>query len=1020
MAASGIGEQPDSHDLLGRCSGAFPDPTRAAAEITRLARGASPRALKLATLLSTVPDPEGALGSLGRLSEAGRLPERDEALRALILLAGHSAWLAEVIQVDGRALEAAIEARRQPVPAADGVREALRRSLRTSSPGGFWRSLRSFKERQIAAIALRDFHREWPMTEVVEQLSFLADAIVAEALGRALSEAMAEFGAPLGYDASGRRKKATATVMALGKLGGLELNYSSDVDLLFLYSHDGETRGAGSDPATVITNKEFFTRVAEILTRGLSAPEGGGWILRVDWGLRPGGKDGDLALPLHATVAYYRTWARPWERQALIKARTAAGDGRLGRRFISQIQELVYPRAPEADATDAIRVMKDRIDASLAGSGRTGFDLKLGRGGIREIEFHVQGLQILHAGPDPWLRDPNSQRALHRLAERGHLSRAEHATLTAAYQFLREAEHRIQIRQNLQRSTLPSDERELVILARAMSYADLAPGRAAEMFLADLDRHRGEVRQLYDAFIASQSQKRLERPIAPDLFLDPMSDSEMMEILSGAGCSDPGALVVVIRRARRHLTAPSVPVENRRAFRQVTPVILRGITSVASAPRSLRNLERLLESLAVDPAGMMAFLERPERFAPILRLFGGSQPLSDLLIHRPALMLDPAFDRALASDRTLTAHVAAVRARVRSGGSFAGNLAALRHYQQEELLLIGLKDLSRQMNIRAVRRALTDLAEACVRGAYAAAVSGMRFEGRPVPRHVSVLGLGRLGYREMDYGSDLDLVFLYHAAGADAATHAAACDLATRVVEALDTITREGPLYAVDTRLRPFGAEGEMAQTSASLLDYLREQAGVWEMQAYLKARCVAGDLRAGERAVRRAEQAILERASREDPGAAIRAMRERLRAASEHPDEDLKSGIGGTYAIQFTLQYLQLRHHVPSPPARNTLRLMRTMRDLDLIGEKSYTLLFKAERFLRRLEHQLRLIHGRSVTRIPENRDLLAEVAAGLGYDGPPEEAVESLGRDLRANRAAAEEAFERVISPGAAGGRH
>ncbi len=1019
MEASGTGAVPADRDLVALCSGAFQVPSRAASEIARLAGGARARAQRLASLLAATPDPEGALGSLALLAQSRRLPEGDEPLRALVLLAGHSPYIAEVIRVDPEALAVALQARRQPVPATESYERALQRSLRGSGGEGFWQALRSFKERHVAAIALRDFHREWPLAVVVEQLSLLADAILEAALARALAEAEALLGKPFGFDASGRRQKATAAVVALGKLGGLELNYSSDVDLLFLYSHDGETRGAGRDPSAVVSNKEFFTRAAEIFTRGLSSPEGGGWVLRVDWGLRPGGKDGDLALPLPAAVAYYRTWARPWERQALIKARAACGDRRLGRRFITLVQDLVYPGTPDSDVTDAIRLMKDRIDASLAESGKASSDLKLGRGGIREIEFHVQGLQILHAGSDPWLRDPNSLRALHRLAEKGHISRSDHAMLTSAYQFLREAEHRIQIRHNLQRSTLPAGERDLTILARAMAYGDPAPGRAAQAFLADLDRHRGEVRRHYDDFIASQSQKRLERAIAPDPFLDPMSDSEMMQVLALAGCSDPGTLVAVIRRARRHLTAPSVPVGNRRAFREVTPIILKALSGVTSAPRALRNLERLLESLSVDPSGMLAFLERPERFGPIVRLFGGAQPLSELLIHSPALMLEPAFDRALASDRTLTAHVSALRACLRPALSFAESLGALRRYQQGELLLIGLKDLSRQMSIRAVRRALSDLAEACVRGAYSAAVAGMRAEGRRVPRHVSVLGLGRLGYREMDYGSDLDLVFLYHGGRADAATHAAACDLASRVVEALDTITREGPLYAVDTRLRPFGAEGEIAQTSSSLLDYLRERAGVWEMQSYLKARSVAGDLRAGERAVRRAEQVILARAAKEDPGPALRSMLERLRAASERPEEDLKSGIGGTYAIQFTLQYLQLRHRIPSQPAGSTLRLMRILQDLDLLDEKTYTGLFKAERFLRRLEHQLRLIHGRSVTRIPESTDLLAEIAAGLGYGGAPARAVQALVRDLRKSRGAVERIFERVVSPRAAGKR-
>jgi glutamate-ammonia-ligase adenylyltransferase len=1007
--------------LTARCSLGFQKAARAARDILKIASGDGARALRLAGYLTSSPDPAGALSHLTRFVQSRDLPPTDETLRVLALLFGHSPYLAEVLQVDPGALPEAMGSRRRPAPAAETYRAALRRALRGVSEDPRWRALRAFKDRRMAGIALRDFMKEWTLPEVTEQISFLADAILEESLDTVLREMTSVYGQPSGYDESGRRQRATAVILALGKLGGVELNYSSDVDLLFVYSHDGETRGLGKDPSTVIPNKEFFTRVAEAFTRRLTSSDGSGWILRVDWGLRPGGKDGDLTLPLSATAGYYRTWARPWERQALIKARSVAGDLELGRRLLHEVEDLVYPEEPQTGATDAIRDIKDRIDASLASRGTVAVDLKLGRGGIREIEFNVQGRQVLHAGRDPWLREANSLKAMHRLADKGHLSRGDHAVLTSAYQFLREAEHRIQIRRNLQRSTLPSGQGEMSVLARSMGYADPAPGRATEAFLADLEQHRTMVRALYDGFLASQSQKRLELEAAPDPFLDSLSDPEAKELLRAAGWPELETLLAGVRRIARHLSPPAVPVENRRAFRQVSPVILREIPSVASPARALRNLERLLESLSVDPAGMRAFLEEPERFGPILGLFGGSQPLSELLIHRPALLLDPAFLRALATDRSMAAHASALAARLQKCGSFAASLAALRHYQQAELLLIGLKDLSRQITIRAARRALSDLAEGSVRGAFKAAVARHQEQGHKVVRSFVVLALGRLGYREMDYGSDLDLVFIYQTARADPDLHTRAGLLATGVVEALDTITREGPLYAVDSRLRPFGGEGEIAQSAGTLLEYLKGPAGVWEMQSYLKARPVAGDLRAGERLLRKAEQAILDRAAREDLPGAVRSMRERLRAAASNPDDDLKSGRGGTHTVQFALHYLQLAHHVPSPPRKSTLRLLRSLRDLDLISEGAYTNLFRGERFLRRLEHQLRLIQGRSVTRMPDRADLLAEVARGLDYGGTQENAVAALTRDLGTHRAAIERAFDHVVpSPPSGSGRH
>jgi glutamate-ammonia-ligase adenylyltransferase len=998
-----------AESLTQSCARVFEDSRRASADLLRIAGGSGERAGALLTLLGAVPDPDAALTCLARFTRTSPLPAGDEERRALLQVFGHSLYLTELILEDPSIFEQAMESRRRSIPTPEELEGRLGELCGGRPREERWRALRRFKEQCLLSIALRDFLSEWPLAEVTEQLSLLADTLLGAAVRFVLEEVESRYGKPTGYDEEeGQRQDASAALLALGKLGGRELNYSSDVDLLFLYSHDGETQGIEGQPRTVITNKEFFTLVAQGLTRRLASAPGGGWILRVDWGLRPGGKDGDLTLPLEAALAYYRSWARPWERQALIKARSVAGDPALSQRFIHAVQGLAYPENPGGAATDSIRVMKDRIDASLAARGTAASDLKLGRGGIREIEFSVQGRQILHAGRDAWLRESNSMRALHKLAEKRHLSRTEFGALAAAYEFLREAEHRIQIRRNLQRSTLPSAPREMRVLARTMGHTDPNPSRVPEGFLVELDRHRATVRSHYDAFLASQSQERLEEVPSPNPFLDPLDESEAIRSLAAEGWPDPPALLGTVRRIARHLAPPAAPAAVRRLFRLATPVILREGAALARPAHALRNLERLIESLAVDSPALGRFLERPERLAAILRLLEGSQPLSNLLIHRPQLLAEPAFERALAADRNLRTHMEAISKRLEGKSSFVERLAGLRLYRQGETLLIGIKDLSNQLTLRAAIRALSELGEACVRGALRSAREALVGEGEDRVPGFCVLALGRLGYREMDYGSDMDLVFLYRAPDDAAGAHASANDLAGRVVEALATITREGSLYAVDTRLRPFGSEGELAQPSEALLRYLGQRAGVWEMQSYLKARAVAGDLRLGERLLRRAERVILDRARREDLAGAIREMRDRLREAGAPPSEDLRSGDGGINTVGFTLQYLQLRHHVPSPPRKSTTRLLMALRDLDLVDADSHAALYKGHRFLRRFEHQLRLIHGRAITRVPRSGDLLAEVARGMGYTG---ESQTALLADLGRRRAEIEEAFDRIV---------
>jgi glutamate-ammonia-ligase adenylyltransferase len=1004
--------------LEGSAAAAFEDPAQARVRAARLAGGSAQAAGRLLGLLASVPDPDGALTAAERLAAAAPLPDGDDALRALLLIFGHSPYLTEIILGAPPLFSEAWEARRSPAPTSEQHLAWLRAELASASADASGRLLRRYKERGVLAVALRDFLREWSLTEVTEQLSHLADAVLAVTLDAAVRAMEERFGAPAEEDEEGRRRRAACALIGLGKLGGMELNYSSDVDLLLLYSGDGETTGSGRDGGGVVTTKEFFTRAGEEMTRRLGGAGGDGWILRVDWGLRPGGRDGDLTLPLDAALAYYRTWARPWERQALIKARFVAGDPGLGRRFAEAVEPLAYPPAADPAVAEAIRDLKDRMDAALAARGAGAAHLKLGRGGIREIEFNVQARQILHAGRDPWLRERNTLRALHRLADRGRLSRSEHSALTAAYQFLREAEHRIQIRRNLQRASLPADPRELRVLGRAMGFLEPGPGRETESFLAALERHRTEVRTLYDAYFAGLAQERFEEAPPADPFLDEMKGAAALEALEAAGLAEPRDLLGHVRRIARLLQPPAAGPEIRREFRRASPMVLRQVAALPNPARTLRCLEALMESLAVEAGGMARFLERRDLLAPLLQLFSGSQPLAGLVIHRPRLLLGHAFERAPAAERSLDQHLKLMRGALAACGSHAERLAALRLYQQAETLRIGLRDLSHQLTLRGALRALSDLAEASVRGALQAAWESAAPGGAPPPRDFCVLGLGRLGYREMDYGSDLDLVFVYRAAADDAAAHVQAGDLAARMVDALASITREGPLYAVDTRLRPFGSEGELAQSGETLLRYLETQAGVWEMQSYLKARPVAGDLRFGGRLLRRAERMLLDRARREPLAAAIRSMRERLREAAPAGASDFRSGAGGVNTVQFTLQYLQLRHHVPSPSRKSTSRLLRTLRDHGLLDDDRHRALFRGHQFLRRLEHQIRLIQGRAVTCVPASADVLLEVARALGYpQDDPREATSALIEDLDARRGEVERAYLHLVPESDAG---
>ncbi|HKY31072.1 MAG TPA: bifunctional [glutamate--ammonia ligase]-adenylyl-L-tyrosine phosphorylase/[glutamate--ammonia-ligase] adenylyltransferase [Candidatus Polarisedimenticolia bacterium] len=1002
------------------------DPARGEADLTRIApsSGGDSFFRLLARLLPEIPDPDLALVHLERYCREGPLPADPESLDTLLTLLGFSPYLAESIINDRGFLPELIRHRRAGPWGPDEYRGALARWMRIARPEDPWDALRTFKRRTNLRIGLRDLQRRASFVEVSREIAHAADALVEAGLEMVLSSMIERFGRPQAYDAAGRIVEASLAVISLGKLGGMELNYSSDIDLLFLYSGDGVTSGTAGRPGSHIGNKEFFTQAAEALTRGLGHIGPEGQVFRVDCRLRPGGRDGDLVAELESAIVYYRTWARPWERQALIKARACAGDHALAARFLERIEPILYPAEPDPLATQGIREMKDRIDAHLARAGTRERHVKLGRGGIREIEFTAQALQLAHGGREPWVREGNTLLALHRLADKGLLSGAEHGALTGAYVVLREVEHRLQLHRNLQRSTFPEPPREQRVLARSLGYRDSLARAEAAGLRSDLDRHRSAVRLVYDAVLGRLSQVTLQEEAGPDPFLDELPDVTVIALLRAAGIADAASLLGSIKSIARLLASHHVPPEARRAFRHVTPVLVRELAASAAPVRALRTLERFLASFALEPGGLAALFASREIVPPLIRLFAGSQALSSALIHRPGLVLEEGFGAAIAHQPSVQEHLQRLAGESASRDT-AGMAAFLRTYQRAQQLYIGLRDLNGQARVPTVQRALSDLAEAILRVCTAAAARACGWEtadGDATPGF-AVLGLGKMGYREMDYASDLDLVFVYDPGAREiAARHAAAGLLASRVVETLTSITREGALYAVDTRLRPFGTQGELAQPAAQMLSYFRTTAGVWEMQSFLKARPVAGDIALGEQITANLEEAILTRARQEDVGRAVGEMRDRL--AREAPGNeggvDIKLGEGGLGSVQFAVQFLQLRHAIPSPPHKRTARLLASLRSAGVLDEASYRTLFTGFQFLRALEHQVRLSHGRPASRLPASEEAVEEIARACGYArerGLP--ARSGLLADLARHRQGIEAVFRHVLERSGEAGR-
>ncbi|MGH9797140.1 MAG: hypothetical protein ACRD5D_03175, partial [Candidatus Polarisedimenticolia bacterium] len=788
----------------------------------------APAARELAIHAIRLPDPGEALRHLERLVAAAGRPD-PRRLHAFLVLASHSPYLADWCVRHPAFLEA-LPARL--APAAPRTREDLHEDLarfRALNTGaGLSAALRLFRHREYLRIALADFTGTADLAGTTRSLSILADVLLERAVREARAPLEARYGRPTSRGEQGDLEEAGFAIVALGKLGGEELNYSSDIDLLYLFSRDGETAGGGA--GGVITNREFFTHLGAEVTRLIGGQGPEGQVFRVDLGLRPGGKDGELVVSVRAAIAYYRSWAEPWERQALIKARPAAGDAAMGKRFVDETRPLVYPAEPDPYLTLEIAAMKDRIDGMLRVSGRTTSDIKLGRGGIRELEFAVQALQLQHGGRDPWVRQPNTLLALHRLADKGYLTTAEYAGLLQACVFLRHVEHRLQLGSTRRTALLPERPDALARLARRLP-PEAATGGEAPPFAEVLERHREAVRRFYDSVLGGASQTPLGAG-GPDLWFDRVDEPELRQRLVAAGIADPDAALRPLRMIRRALRPAAGVDDLRRALRRSGPALLLAAGRAASPPRAFVNLEKLLSVLAADTSDLVRFLTHRELLEPTLRLLGRSDLLAALFIRQPEILkvLD---DRARL---VRTPAVAETRARlldaVRGPGETRLRAGALRRRHREELAILAIRDINRHATLREVLKGLSDLADGTLEAAIELAAAGA---GTDTP--VAVLGLGRLGYREIDYGSDLDLVFLHQGRGPDAAgARAAAAPLCERVIRLLTTLSRDGQLYNVDLRLRPSGREGDITSSPEALKGYLASAAEVWEMQSFLKA----------------------------------------------------------------------------------------------------------------------------------------------------------------------------------------
>jgi glutamate-ammonia-ligase adenylyltransferase len=1033
------------------------DPDRSRRNLTALAGHLGPDAFldlmgPLARWLPRSPDPDLALNNVERLFSrpAARsllsafVEGRGRTFDTLLRVVGSSQFLADVLASDPGAVEL-LRGQAGRSPEVSELQTDLRADVAAAADdAAVLRAFRRFRRRQLLRIGVNDIVHDRPLEEVTRDISRTAEAAVRVAVEHARQRLAARYGEPRAANGSPGR----LAVIALGKLGGEELNYSSDIDLLFVHDGEGETRGRRR-----IAAGEFFDRVVADAVRLLSAHTSDGQAYRVDLRLRPEGRRGSLSRSLSSTLSYYDAMGRTWERQALIKARPVGGDGDLGDEFVQAIEGFVYRKYFSFSEIGEVKALKRTIERKARSAGAGGRDVKAGRGGIRDIEFAVQFLQLLNGGDLSAVRERNTLSAIRALAQAGCLTEQEERILDDTYRFLRKLEHRLQLMFDLQTHRLPDDADELARLARRMGYharssapASSAPAASAgldgmsaqsrrpeledvpftpplsarpllvdplDAFLFDLDA-KTELNRVILHHLLHQAFEEDEQTVAPeaDLVLDPQPDEvTIAAVLDRYGFRD-------VRGAYQNLSQlaqEAVPFLSARRCRHflasIAPRLMREIGLTPDPDQTLTNLEKVTASLGAKAVLWELFSFNPPSLKLCLDLCAGSQFLSDILINNPG-MIDELLDSlVLNRPRTLDelrSELAALCANATDVGPI------LHSFRDKELLRIGVADLLRKTPESQTAAGLSDLAETIV-GQIAALELPRVVRRFGEPRLAdgegcrwAVLALGKLGGRELSYHSDLDLVLVYEGDSGPGATtdnRQLFSELARQIIRAVGGHGTAGRLYAVDMRLRPTGGSGSLAVPLTEFERYYAVGGGQrWERQALTKARAIVGEpefRKTVESAARR-----LAYDGSADPGLAdeVRSMRSRIAAGH---GQDLKRGPGGLVDVDFAVQLLQLRHATGRPDLQspNTCAAIAALYAARLLSDDEHADLRAGYDFLRLTQNRLRGMTNRAADELPDDPAALTKLARRLGF-----ESADTFLTELRERSQRVRVAFEQV----------
>jgi glutamate-ammonia-ligase adenylyltransferase len=820
---------------------------------------------------------------------------------ALIHLLGVSQICAERLQRDPELLRwlAGPE-----ISMSDRGPRRMRAELQSRSksiPAENFRALRLWKAREMTRIALREVAEASSLEDTTAELSCLAGVCLETVYEECDTRLRTRLGEP----------HTEFTVFGLGKLGGRELNHSSDIDLMLVYGEEGQV-------SSRLSNHEWHNQLAGQIVKSFSGGEPA--LFRLDLRLRPEGSAGPLARSLESMENYYAGFGETWERLALIKARRVCGSNELAYEFLRQHQPFIFPRNPTPELLDEIAAIKRRIEREIPADE---LDVKLGAGGIREIEFVVQTLQFIHGAQQAFLQEPGTLKALRAIAQLELLPTSEVRVLDESYRFLRRIEHRLQIEAERQTHSIPDHPVKRERLARSLGFD------SADAFLAEVKVSNERVQEIFDRLVASGTAAPA---VNLNIFVDPARATRTLNDLAQGSVSF------------------HVAPRTRQIFRKLRPLLLEELAGCADPDATLIAVVRFVEAFGFRSLLFELLATNPKLLELLVRTFDASFFATNVLVRHPHLLEEITRSATLNRSLSLSEHAAALHLFVERG-----DLDAIRVYRQTQLLRTTMRDVLGLSALPDLWQEITDTAEACLLAA--TAIAGAN--------NLTIVAMGKFGGRELTYASDLDLMFV----GDDFRA-------AQNLITAVSIPSPEGVIATVDARLRPEGEKGPLVSSIEAFEAYYRDRAQFWEIQALTRARPVTGPDQESFRAIAHAAWSIAGR----DPDLfeKIDAMLHRVRAerGSGNDALDFKTGVGGIIEAEFLVQAVQMRNDV-----RETSVRLAIVKLAGIISSEDVDLLGKHYEFLRRLETVLRRRRNTSASSLPADPAEQRKLAIGMEF---------------------------------------